>query len=250
MNQLCDAHTHFVTKEDFLQREHLKIQSLLCFSTPEDINLFLQKQISDFILPTCGIHPWSADKYQLKDMETYMNRVPIIGEIGMDNVWCNVPLNLQKKIFEQQLELASALKKPVILHTKGQEKEIAQLIKKYPNRYLVHWYSCMDYLELYMEQDCFFSIGPDVWWNTATKNVAHTVPLNRILTETDGLNAVEWAYHEAPTSSQPAQSIPTTTEQALKIILNCISDIRNISPDVLQDIIFKNLNCEFLKVNQ
>lgn len=40
----------------------------------------------------------------------------------MDSVWCDVDLKIQKEVFEKQLQFAQALNKPVILHTKGQEK--------------------------------------------------------------------------------------------------------------------------------
>ena len=247
MNRLCDAHTHFVTDEDLLLREQLQIPSLMCFSTPKDMESFLNKQIRGSVIPTCGIHPWSADRYQLKEFEKYFDTVPVIGEIGMDNVWCDVPLGIQEKVFEQQLELACSVHKPVILHTKGQEKAIAGLIRKYPNRYLVHWYSCREYLDLYIEQDCFFSVGPDVCWNEATRRVAKNVPLDRILTETDGLNAVEWAYNEAPAMLRSSMEIiPDTTEKALKTVLNSIAEIRQTDPALLSEKIYFNLKNRFL----
>lgn len=241
MYSITDAHTHFVTKEDLNLREKLGITSLMCFSTPDAIKAFLDLGSFDHILPTCGIHPWSADKFTLNDMEYYMKKVPVIGEIGMDSVWCDVSLAIQQQIFEEQLALACELQKPVILHTKGQEKEIADIIRRYPNRYLVHWYSCLDHLEQFIDQDCFFSVGPDVWWNPATQNVARKVPLDRILTETDGLNAVEWAYQEAPQSVSPPKKIPVTTEDALTMVLHHVSRIRNISPDSLVETISHNL---------
>ena len=114
----------------------------------------------------------------------------------MDSVWCQVPLKIQEEKFRQQLELAEKAGKPVILHTKGQEKQVASIIRQYPNRYLVHWYSCEDYLEEYLDLDCWFSVGPDVWWNPAVQKVAGVVPLDRLLVETDGLAAVRWAMEE------------------------------------------------------
>lgn len=107
-----------------------------------------------------------------------------------------IPPSYQEERFRQQLDLACTQSKPVILHTKGQEKQIADIIREYPNRYLVHWYSCGSYLENYIEQDCYFSIGPDVWWNCAVRKTAERVPIQRLLTETDGLSAVKWAYNE------------------------------------------------------
>ena len=37
----------------------------------------------------------------------------IIGEIGLDNIWTNVPLPTQKRVFEQQLAFAAINKKPL-----------------------------------------------------------------------------------------------------------------------------------------
>ena len=54
----------------------------------------------------------------------------MVGEIGMDSVWCQVPLPIQERVFREQLAMACSLKKPVVLHTKGQEKAIASILKE------------------------------------------------------------------------------------------------------------------------
>ncbi len=246
-NLICDAHTHFVSEQDLNLRIKQHIPSLICNSTPDEMDFFFSKQLPSFLIPTCGVHPWRADQLSLKDMEAFLHEVPVIGEIGMDSVWCDVPLSVQEKIFEEQLELSSSLKKPVILHTKGQEKQIATLIRKYPNRYLVHWYSCIDHLDEYIEQDCYFSIGPDVWWNPATRNVAKNVPSNRILTETDGLNAVQWAYDEASEDKKTLlHKVPDTTKTSLELVTNTIADLRNITPEECSALTYDNLMSGFL----
>lgn len=245
---LCDAHTHFSSEEDLNVRIEHNILSLCSHSTPDELDTFLNKGLPVFLIPTYGIHPWKADQFNVKEMESLFLKVPIIGEIGMDNVWCDVPLSIQKKVFEEQLELASALQKPVILHTKGQEKEIAKLIRNYPNRYLVHWYSCDKYLEEYMEQDCYFSIGPDVWWNSATRHVAETVPLNRLLIETDGLSAVQWAFEEAPTTKKAIiNQIPNTAYTALELVIQTIARLRTLTTEECSLFTYENLKNGFLK---
>lgn len=247
-NFICDAHTHFVSEEDLTLRIEQNITSLFCNSTPQEMNYFLNKNLPSFLIPTCGVHPWRADKLTVKEMESFLQEVPIIGEIGMDCVWCDVPLPIQEKIFEEQLELASALQKPVILHTKGQEREISALIRKYPNRYLVHWYSCDDHLDSYIEQDCYFSIGPDVWWNPSTRHVAKEVPCNRILTETDGLNAVQWAFDEAPADKKNLlDKIPDTAKASLDLVTKTIARFRNITPEECSILTYDNLMNGFLK---
>ena len=239
---LCDAHTHFVTDEDLQQRIEQNITSLVCSSTREEMENFLSKNAPSYIIPTCGVHPWNADKMTIDDMIDYLEMVPIVGEIGMDNIWCEVPLDIQQTVFESQLKYAMDAGKPVILHTKEQEKEIADIIRKYPNKYLIHWYSCENYLEEYIDQDCYFSIGPDVWWNPATQNVAKTVPANRILTETDGLNAVKWAYDEAPESKKSLLAkVPDTTKSSLEVVVDTICKIRGITEEECLSLAHENL---------
>lgn len=244
---LTDAHGHMGTKEERIERKKAGIISLLCAISPTEAEELINNskeehfQIGDtwqqagYLLPTCGIHPWYADRYELKDMEKWMKLCPVIGEIGMDSVWCNVDLKIQETKFRQQLELAVNQNKPVILHMKGQEKKISEVIGEYPNRYLIHWYSCSSHLESYIEQDCYFSVGPDVWWNPAVKQTAQKVPINRLLIETDGLSAVKWAYEEGMkdcgkhTMREPGvHEKKISVESALKTTLETVARIRNI----------------------
>lgn len=86
----------------------------------------------------------------------------IIGEIGMDSVWCDVDLKIQKEVFEKQLQLAQALNKPVILHTKGQEKTILELIV---NTQIHMLYIGMDVWIMsknMMKVVSYFTIGPSI----------------------------------------------------------------------------------------
>ncbi len=252
---LSDAHTHIGTDKEWKERKEAGILSLLCASTPEEAEkLFAIK--GDYLIPTCGVHPWYAGIYPLEDMLKYIRRCPVLGEIGMDNVWCNVPLKVQEDVFRQQLTLARQWKKPVILHTKGQEKEIADIIRNYPNRYLVHWYSSEYNLEEYLEMDCYFSIGPDVNWNPAVRQVAEKVPFNKLLIETDGLLAVRWAQEErfkldtdkkiSEQSRKKYQNFDNTVVAALEEILENLALIWGISPEEAGKICKHNLTAGFL----
>ena len=145
---LCDAHAHLGNDTEWEERTGKGILSLICATGPEEAGkLFsrLEWLKGRAVIPTAGLHPWYADQYTVQDMEPYIRRCPVVGEIGMDSVWCQVPLPIQERVFREQLAMACSLKKPVVLHTKGQEKAIASILKEYPNRYLVHWYSCEEY---------------------------------------------------------------------------------------------------------
>ena len=239
---LTDAHAHVDTLEEARERIRERIPTLLCAANPEDVRR-IQPFLSlpgaeNFLIPTYGLHPWHSAAWTVPEMADYLKKGEIIGEIGMDRVWCTVPLPIQRRVFEEQLRLACELKKPVILHTKGQEAEIAELLRGYPNQYLVHWYSCDQFLERYLEQDCYVSIGPDVFWNPAVQEAARRVPMDRILMETDGLSAVHWAISEAPEEAQGewerwkkdggTDRAPLSARESLEYTLKTVSRLRGV----------------------
>lgn len=231
---LCDAHAHVGTTAEQLERKEQNILSFISIGTPEEASS-LNFPPSSSLFFTYGLHPWHADKFRVSDMEMYFEKCDVIGEIGMDSVWCSIPLSIQEQVFREQLSIAKQLQKPVVLHTKGQEKEIFNIIKDFANTYLVHWYSCSDYLKEYLSLDCFFSIGPDVRWNPAVRRVAALVPSERLLVETDGLDAVKWAYEDR---NEPC---PITVRDALHRSLNEIAAIRGLSTQETAELVKTNI---------
>lgn len=249
---LYDAHTHSGPEADLKFRRSRGIVSLVSAGTPPEaagLDALIRdtNAVRDSVLfPTYGLHPWHSAEYSVSEMAPYYDKCAVIGEIGMDSVWCSVPLEIQEKVFTEQLSIASRLKKPVILHTKGQEERIAAIIGGYPNTYLVHWYSCAKHLEDYLAQDCYFSIGPDVWWNEPVRRTASLVPLDRLLVETDGMGAVKWAFEEAkrPGGNGAAAHTPlpppANAENALYHSINYIADLRGISSVHMQQMLEEN----------
>lgn len=173
---VTDAHAHVKTKAEALERIREGIPTMVCGTDPEDARWVMElchmPEVEGILFPVFGLHPWYADQWKVEDMMPYLEKCQVIGEIGMDSLWCNVPLKRQKEVLEKQLQIAAEWKKPVVLHTKDQEREILELIRKYPNTYLVHWYSADHDLDGYLDLDCYFSVGPDVIWNPAVQQVA------------------------------------------------------------------------------
>ncbi len=166
-----------------------------------------------------GIHPWNVDEFcmgtkDIHSLKPFYEKAHAIGEIGMDSVWCDCDLTLQRKIFIEQMNMAETLGKPVVLHTKGQEKQIEEILKDYSVRKLVHWYSCEQCLEYFIEQDCYFTVGPNYKTSSAVKKVISLVPLERLLVETDGISAVEWAIAR----TIKAEEIPVVLRETIKAI--------------------------------
>lgn len=207
---LIDAHTHLGSDSERSERQKKQILSLVCASTPPEAEALL-KTAKPYLLPTAGLHPWQAASYFVNDMLPYLTACPVIGEIGMDSVWCDVPLDRQEEVFRAQLAIACQMKKPVLLHTKGEEDRSlpSPRIPKHLPRPLVFLRRISGSISRARR---YFSIGPDVLWNPPVRTLADRVPQNRILIETDGMGAVKWAYEapEAPKNSQLADARENT----------------------------------------
>lgn len=212
---MIDMHAHLscLSEDGAEELEFRKKRRIItCFSsgTVEEWKTMQQFCDREELLFSFGIHPWYAAQYSETDAAPFFRRCDMIGEIGMDHVWCDVPLYLQKKAFLGQLQLAADLGKPVVLHTKGQEEEIAQIIRDFPGKCLVHWYSGdIDALEKYLDMGCYFTLGPDTAdicmgrgrignqaQHDARMHLVREVPGDRVFLETDGLSAVAWAKGE------------------------------------------------------
>lgn len=191
-----DAHTHLEQYQpyaDYLKR--MDIRAIVNSQTPTEWQ-WNQRALAEahHVTTSYGVHPWDSDRGVTADDLKCLRAAPVIGEIGLDQEWTAIPLTVQQLVFEKQLALATAWQKPVILHTKAAEREVLETIQHYPTRYLIHWYDCPDYIEDFIQCDCWFSIGPDVDCAPHVQRLARRVPTDKLLLETDGLRSVDWAY--------------------------------------------------------
>lgn len=70
------------------------------------------------------------------------------------------------------------------------------------------------------EQDCYFTVDPDYADNPAVAQLLHSVPLDRLMTETDGMSAVNWALGYAVEPERMGQVLerePRAIAEAKKV---------------------------------
>src|SRR5947209_1058850 len=91
---------------------------------PDDLETAVrQADRYPFIYATIGVHPHDAAKAtgdwvaRLRDLSTHA-RVLAIGEIGLDYHYDFSPRDVQRSVFEKQLELAAESGKPIVIHTR------------------------------------------------------------------------------------------------------------------------------------
>ena len=149
-------------------------------------------------------------------------------------------------------QAAEDLGKPAVLHTKGQERRIGEMIRGFKGKLCVHWYSgSLEDLKGFLEQDCYFTLGPDTAALAGGKlgaareeegkvrrRLLEQVPASRLFVETDGIGAVAWAFGE---EKAEADRVPL----ALRENMECAAAWKKMSVWQMADRMEKNLK-EFL----
>ncbi len=150
----------------------------------------------DFISATVGCHPHDADECSALDFEklTSMAAEPEVvawGEIGLDYYRNYSEKENQRKIFQAQLELAQTAKLPVIIHDRDAHEEVYATLEKMgkgERKGVIHCFSGdRDLAEAFIALGYYISIPGTVTYKKAEqiKEVAATIPLDRMLVETD-----------------------------------------------------------------
>lgn len=100
-----DAHYHYSKEINALQNEY-DISGICNVANEKEFELVQQKQL----FYSCGVHPWNASLDTFESMLPLLKKAPIIGEIGMDSVWCDVDLKIQKEVFEKTTSACTSIK--------------------------------------------------------------------------------------------------------------------------------------------
>lgn len=199
-----DAHNHMDLYGGNLDNalNMIKQHEIITLGCAMDVKTYLfVREISKnnpLVIPCFGVHPWRAHEYykDLDSFEEYIKEAKVIGEIGLDYHWVleKDKYPYMRQVFNYFLEKSSLHNKLTNIHTKGAELEIFNSIRKYDLRTpIIHWYSGpLDILRKYLHYGCYFTISVDLGHAKLTEEIVRTLPLNRILTETDGPTALEW----------------------------------------------------------
>jgi TatD DNase family protein len=149
----------------------------------------------DCIYATVGIHPHDARKVggrtidELRELSRHP-RVIAIGEIGLDYYRDMSPRNVQQRVFREQLELASEVDLPVVIHTRESFEDSLDIVSDFAGRLPGGVFHCFpgDTQEAGRVFDIGFVIsvgGIITFKNSKMSRVAAEVPLEKILLETD-----------------------------------------------------------------
>lgn len=144
------------------------------------------------VFASLGIHPHQAgepDADRLDDLERLFadERAVAVGETGLDFYRDYAPRDRQQALFEQQLELAAELSKPVVVHTRAASEETAAALASFPGTVVLHCFSAPELFPLALERGYYVSFAGNVTYPKAEelREAARQVPRDRLLAETD-----------------------------------------------------------------
>jgi len=142
-----------------------------------------------------GLHPQLVEKHanELALWDTYLIEALYIGEVGLDaGPRFYKSLDLQKKIFEHILRrCAEAGNKVISVHSVRTAKAVLDHIEAYlppeQGKVVLHWFTgTKAEAKRAIEMGCYFSVNAAMFNNERHISMVSALPLERLLTETDG----------------------------------------------------------------
>lgn len=149
----------------------------------------------DNVYAVAGVHPHHADQYNSKfeqQMIQFLSRDRVIGlgEIGLDFHYNYSAPQRQKEVLSRQLQVARELQVPAIIHSRNAEAEVLAILAEIPFDQPVVFHCYTGNLEMAKEiikRQYAISFSGIVTFKKADylREIAATVPLSQIFTETD-----------------------------------------------------------------
>ena len=143
----------------------------------------------DGVVAALGVHPHEAadgDVAALRDALQHPKAVAV-GETGLDYFRDYAPRDAQRRIFDEQLELAAELGKPVVIHTRAADEDTLAALAGFDGTVVLHCFSSLPLLEPALERGWYVSFAGNVTYKNAhdLRSAAYAVPAERLLAETD-----------------------------------------------------------------
>lgn len=183
--------------EDVINKaKQAKVESLLSVGVTLDSFPKMLEMIAPYeqVHASCGVHPLDVESdFSLDKLYEYAKhpKVVAIGETGLDYHYQPETAELQKLRFEQQVELAVEVNKPLIIHTRNAREDTLSILKNGGADKcggVIHCFTeDLKFAESAMELGFYISISGIVTFRQAKelKEVVAALSLERLLIETD-----------------------------------------------------------------
>ncbi|XP_019942066.2 putative deoxyribonuclease TATDN2 [Paralichthys olivaceus] len=199
----------------------------------------------DMVWGAFGCHPHFAKEYSnVHERNILMAmrhpKAVAFGEMGLDYSHKNsTNTSKQKEVFERQLRLAVAMKKPLVIHCRDADDDLLVIMKKcVPREYRIHRHC---FTNSYPVIEPFLTEFPNLYVGftalitysraTAARDAARQIPLDRIVLETDAPYFLpRQVSKDVCRFSHPGMGIHTLQELSLlkgEDVATVLSTVRN-----------------------
>lgn len=201
-----DTHSHLSmlthdSIENILSRaSEAHLEKLITVST-EESNWSANQELAekyDSIYYTLGMHPHETSRFvqcasellSLFPDQKAPSKCVAIGEIGLDFYYSHAPKDLQISAFEMQLELAKKVQLPVVIHCREAFADLFPVLERVNSPYagVMHCFTgTTEEAQKSLDLGFYISFSGIVTFKNAEplRETAKTIPLNRLLIETD-----------------------------------------------------------------
>ena len=148
------------------------------------------------ISATVGVHPHEVKLIQehwYDELRSLARRDHVVayGEIGLDYHYDHSPRDVQRNRFREQIQLARELKLPIVIHTREAQEDTIMILKEEKASELGGVFHCFSG-DAWLAKDAldlgfYLSFSGVITFQNAVmlREIVKTVPLDRILVETD-----------------------------------------------------------------
>lgn len=204
---LIDTHCHLTdrkfekVKEIVEEARAVGVEKIILPGTSiEDSKRVLAIAQQENLLALVGVHPEDVESigsvdqmiYELEEMIGFSDKVVGIGEIGLDFFWDKEKKTKDKQveIFMAQMELATKLKLPVVVHMREAEEEMMEVLEQLGTlpRGQFHCFAGSEsFMNLILEKGFYVSFAGNITYKTAgrLRELLRGIPEDKLLLETD-----------------------------------------------------------------
>lgn len=198
---------------------------------------------------TQGIHPHDAKEATDVEFNKIITRAShpkmvAVGEIGLDYHYDNSPRDIQKSVFEKQLQIAVDSDLPVVIHTRDADEDTRAIIKNFSSalkrKGVVHSFTSSKELAEFVLQEGFYLGFNGIITFKKAENVQEVVkitPVEKILFETD-------SPFLTPVPHRGKENAP----YYLPFVANKVAELKNVDLEELKKQVYQNSLACFYKL--
>lgn len=232
---LIDTHAHI----DMLENPELAIKEAREAGVKEIIIPSASEDSFDKILELChkyndiyallGVHPEDCEKFSDSTAKKIIElakdkKVVGIGEIGLDYHYTKENKEIQKRVFNTQIEIAKMLDLPIVVHDREAHGDVLNILKEQKvKKVLLHCYSgSVEFMRECTSLGYKIALGGVVTFKNAKepKEVAREINMSDLMLETD-------CPYLAPHPFRGSENSP----KYIGFVAKEIANLRNISYD-------------------